>query len=404
MAGRGRESGYRGNAAIYRVRMAPLPSTPCMSTLHSLEVALPHGRAYPLHFRRLAEVPVLLTEAGLTPGRCLVVTDTNVGPLYAKDLRGALEAEGWHPELLTFPAGEATKSLDALTRLYDEALAAGLSRHTPVLALGGGVVGDLAGFAAATLLRGLPLIQLPTSLIAQVDSAIGGKTGINHAAGKNLIGAFHQPCFVLIDTATLSTLSVRDYTSGLAEVVKVALIADADFAAWLATSWETILARDAETVSMLVRRAASIKAEIVAADERETGQRVLLNFGHTFGHAIERETGYGTFTHGEAVALGMRAALHLSASVAAGHPWTGPLSEPFARAEALVALLPGPGLLETVNAETLTTAMRTDKKRGGTGLRFVVLTDLGCASVVDSLPAEMITAAWRHVGVRRTSA
>ncbi|NNF57630.1 MAG: 3-dehydroquinate synthase [Rhodothermaceae bacterium] len=370
----------------------------------SLVVALPHGRAYPLHFRPVTELPALLEEASLAPGPCLLVTDENVGPHYAPPLCASMDAAGWEPTVLTFPAGESTKSLDALTRLYDKALALGLSRQTPVLALGGGVIGDLAGFAAATLLRGLPLIQIPTSLIAQADSAIGGKTGINHTAGKNLIGAFHQPCLVLIDTATLSTLSERDYTSGLAEVVKAALIADAEFAEWLVASWDAILGGDTDTVHTLVRRAVSIKAEIVAADEREAGQRMLLNFGHTFGHAIERVTGYGTFTHGEAVAVGMRAALHLSASVATGSIWTGPLPKPFARAEALVAHLPAFGSLEAVDAGTLTTAMRTDKKRGAAGLRFVVLTDLGHATVVDSLPEQMITAAWRHVGARSTPA
>jgi 3-dehydroquinate synthase len=289
---------------------------------------------------------------------------------------------------LVLPPGEATKSAAHLAAVYDWALGLGIDRRTPVLALGGGVVGDLAGFAAATLLRGLPLVQLPTSLIAQVDSAIGGKTGINHAAGKNLIGAFHQPRLVLADPATLRTLPQREWTGGLAEVVKAALIADAAFFDWLESNWSGIVAREPEVVAPLVRRAAAIKAAIVAEDEREAGRRALLNFGHTFGHAIERAAGYGTFTHGEAVALGMRAALHLS------HALRPDVS--FRRADALVARIPVPDGLADLRTADLMQATRTDKKRRGDRIRYVVLREPGAAHVTADVPPGAVEAAWAY--------
>ncbi|MEM6647531.1 MAG: 3-dehydroquinate synthase, partial [Bacteroidota bacterium] len=271
------------------------------------------ARSYAIRFNGLARCAAAMEQAGLSPGRCVVVTDDNVAPLYARTLTGALQERGWNPHWITCPAGEQTKSLDHLSALWAEILALGIDRKTPILALGGGVVGDLAGFAAASLLRGVPLVQVPTSLIAQVDSAIGGKTGINHATGKNLIGALHQPKLVFADPAVLQTLPVREWTSGLAEVVKHAMIASPSFFQFLHKHWARILDRDAEIVPEMVARAAQIKAKVVAEDETEQGRRAILNFGHTFGHAIEREAGYGAFTHGEAVTLGIRAALYLSA-------------------------------------------------------------------------------------------
>ncbi len=356
-----------------------------MAPLSPVGVALPHGRGYTVHFRPLADAPGLLREAGLTADRCLVVTDETVAALYLDGLRAALGGDGWTVEAHVVPPGEASKALEQLAALYDWALGLGIDRQTPVLALGGGVVGDLAGFAAATLLRGLPLVHLPTTLIAQADSAIGGKTGINHAAGKNLVGALWQPRLVLADPATLRTLPEREWTSGLAEVVKAALVADGGFADWLDAHWEDVLQREPSVVGPLVRWAAAIKAGIVAEDEREAGRRALLNFGHTFGHAIERTAGYGTFTHGEAVALGMRAALHLSRAL---HP-----DVPLGRAEALVARLPVPPL-GGVSTEALTAAMATDKKRRGGRLRLVVLEAVGQATVTADVTPEAVAAAW----------
>ena len=260
-----------------------------------------------------------------------------------------------------------------------------------MLALGGGVVGDLAGFAAATLLRGLPLVHLPTTTISQVDSAIGGKTAVNHPAGKNLVGAFHQPRLVLADPATLATLPDREFRSGLAEAVKHALIADAGLAGRLDRDWPSLAGRQPDVVARTVRDAAAVKAAVVEADEREAGDRALLNFGHTFGHALERQAGYGTLTHGEAVALGMRAALHLSSSLAEGQV-AGGLSGPFAEADALVArLAPEPPALDR---DALLAAMESDKKRTASGVRFVVLDAVGSARLADGVPAPMVRAAW----------
>jgi 3-dehydroquinate synthase len=372
--------------------MPPSPAPPS----RPVRVALPGGRGYDVHFRPLADVPALLAGAGLAPGLGLVVTDASVGPLSLDRARGPLRAAGWRPEATAVPAGEASKSLHQLAALYDWALGLGLDRATPLLALGGGVVGDLAGFAAATLLRGLPLVHLPTSVIAQVDSAVGGKTGINHAAGKNLVGAFHQPRLVLADPATLATLPERDFRSGLAEVVKHALLEGEAAVARLEADLERVLAREPAALAGTIRRAAAFKAAVVAEDEREAGRRAVLNLGHTFAHAIEQAEGYGRLTHGEAVALGLRAALHLSASVRAGRVWTEPaLPERFVRADRLAARLPLPHAL-TAPTEALLAAMGTDKKRAGTRLRFVVLDALGRPRVTPDVPPGAVEAAWTH--------
>ncbi len=354
--------------------------------LPPLPVSLPGGRGYAIHVAALREVPRLMAEAGLRTGRCLVVTDTNVATLYQASLENALREAGWTPKTIALPPGEATKAPGPLQRIYDDALAWGIDRKTPVLALGGGVVGDLAGFAAATLLRGLPFAQLPTTLIAQVDSAIGGKTGINHAVGKNLVGAFHQPRLVCVDLATLSTLPSLEWTSGLAEVVKHAFIADVDFLDFLETNWPAVLARETGVVGEMVYRAAGIKAVVVSEDEREQGRRAILNFGHTFGHAIERVAGYGQFTHGEAVALGMRAALHLSHRL---HP-----DLPLERAYRLARQLPVRNRLADLPEAALTQAMRFDKKVEAGTLRFVVLRRLGEAYVTSEASQADVEAAW----------
>ncbi len=355
-----------------------------------ISVSLPDGRGYAIHFEDLRKAPRLMAEAGLRAGRCVVVTDAHVAASYQAPLEDALCAAGWTPKVVVLPPGEATKAPAPLQTLYDAALRWGIDRKTPVLALGGGVVGDLAGFAAATLLRGLPLVQLPTTLIAQVDSAIGGKTGINHAIGKNLIGAFHQPRLVCTDLATLATLPALEWTSGLAEVVKHALIADADFLDFLEMNWLEVLAREAAVVGEMVYRAARIKAVVVSEDEREQGRRAILNFGHTFGHAIERVAGYGQFTHGEAVALGMRAALHLSHRL---HP-----EAPLERAHRLVRRLPVRNRLADLPVAALMEAMRFDKKIEAGTQRFVVLRRLGEAYVTAALSQIDVEAAWAFAG------
>lgn len=356
----------------------------------AVHVALLEGRSYSVHFEPLAQAGRHLRGVGLD-GRVLVVTDQTVGPLHLGALVEGLRADGRAVESVAVPAGEASKSLAQFGALADWALAQGIDRQTPVLALGGGVVGDLAGFAAATLLRGLPLVHVPTTTISQIDSAIGGKTGVNTAAGKNLVGAFHAPHLVLADPATLATLPDRDYRSGLSEAVKHALIRDADLAARIDRQWEALMQRDPTVVPALVRDAAAIKAAVVEADEREVGDRALLNFGHTFGHALERQAGYGTLTHGEAVAIGMRAALHLSSSLLAGAAGTD-LAPRFALAGRLVQrLAPAPPDLDR---DALLGAMQSDKKRTATGLRFVVLDNVGVARIASDVPAPMVHAAW----------
>ncbi len=345
-------------------------------------------RSYDIRFEALDALPAHLRSLRMQPGRCLLITDENVAELYGGSITKTLISHSWHPVVVTLPVGETTKSSENLRRIYDVALPQGIDRGTPVLALGGGVVGDLAGFAAATLLRGLPLVQIPTTLVAQVDSAIGGKTGINHPAGKNLIGAFHQPRLVHADPEVLLTLPRREWTSGLAEVVKHALIADESFFGFLEERWDEIAARDRQVVRPVVHRAAAVKARIVEQDEREAGLRSVLNFGHTFAHAIERTAGYGAFTHGEAVAVGMRAALHLS------HRLRGDFAP--TRPDRLVARIPVPPGLPSLDLHTLIAAMQTDKKALGGRLRFVLLDRIGHAYLTDQVDLRDVEAAWQY--------
>ncbi|MFV1981153.1 MAG: 3-dehydroquinate synthase family protein, partial [Rhodothermia bacterium] len=281
-------------------------------------------------------------------------------------------------------------------------LSFGIDRSSPVVAVGGGVVGDVAGLAAALLMRGVPFVQVPTSLIAQVDSSIGGKTGINHATGKNLVGAFHQPSLVLTDTGKLSSLPLAEWMAGLSEVVKTALIWDADLFSLLLDRWGAILDRDPKTVSDIVSRCAEIKVSIVQADELESGRRAILNFGHTFGHALEKVAGYAGVTHGIAVAAGMRAALHLSEL---RYP-----EQDFSRALELVNRLPKPSEAAAISAEAISAAaedatainidalvdaMLMDKKRVGGRLRFVLLDRVGSAVLVDDVTDREIRSGWK---------
>ena len=357
--------------------------------------------AYGVTVEPLGALPARLAGVGFQPGLALVVTDTTVARLHLDALVGPLRQAGWTPVALDVPPGEGSKSPETLALVYDWALGLGVTRGTPVLALGGGVVGDLAGFAAATLLRGLPLVQLPSTTIAQVDSAIGGKTGINHAAGKNLVGAFWAPELVLADPALLQTLRERDYLSGLAEAVKHALLDGPDAVERLDAHWTPLVARDAGTVAAVVRDAAALKCAVVSADEREGGQRAFLNLGHTFGHAVERAAGYGTFTHGEAVAFGLRAALHLSASLAFGPVEAGaPLAQAgdgrFGAAERLVRRLPTPALPGDASNGRLVEAMATDKKRDASGVRFVALDAPGAPRLATDVPTALVEAALDH--------
>ncbi len=245
--------------------------------------------------------------------RAVIVTDETVAALHLPRLAASLDAAGIDHEDIVLPAGEATKSLDRLGEVLDRMLSAGIERSVTVIALGGGVIGDLGGFAASVALRGLPYVQIPTTLLAQVDSAVGGKTGINSRHGKNLIGSFYQPRLVIADVATLDSLPPRQRRAGYAEIVKYGALGDLEFFTWLEANGAELLAGDADRLSQAVRISCEAKAAIVAADERESGKRALLNLGHTFGHALEAETGYGdALLHGEAVAIGMGLAFDLS--------------------------------------------------------------------------------------------
>ena len=350
-----------------------------------VRINLPDDRGYELLFAPLQALPVRMREAGLRPGKCLVITDTNVASHYRNVVVGMLQLDGWDPFVLALPPGEETKSPKHLTAIYDAALSWNIDRHTPVLALGGGVIGDLAGFAAATLLRGVPMVHIPTSLISQVDSSIGGKTGINHKEGKNLIGAFYQPKLVLIDTKLLYTLPRREWTSGLAEVVKHALIGDEAFFAWIESEMRQIVARDPRVVADLVYRAASIKAEVVSEDELEQGKRAFLNFGHTFGHALEKALGYGVLTHGEAVAIGMKAAAFMS------RRFSRKLYH--SRVQATLNLIPTPPVPAEIGVTDIRIAMATDKKKVSERLHFVLLKRIGEAYVTDDVTLADVEAA-----------
>lgn len=279
--------------------------------MQTLNVAL-GDRSYPIHIgsELLGNAELILPH--LKRKQVAVVTNTTVAPLYLDVIANPLKAVGINVIPIILPDGEAYKNSETLNLIYDALLQNRCERSTTLIALGGGVIGDLTGYAAATYLRGVPFIQVPTTLLSQVDSSVGGKTGINHPLGKNMIGAFYQPQVVLADIATLNTLPKKELAAGMAEVIKYGLIRDRDFFEWIETNIEKLNALDAAAMSYAIYRSCQNKAEVVAADERETGERALLNLGHTFGHAIENAMGYGVWLHGEAVAAGTMLAADLS--------------------------------------------------------------------------------------------
>jgi 3-dehydroquinate synthase len=319
----------------------------------------------------------------------LIVSNTTVAPLYAQRLQAALSSHYRSVRVLELPDGEAHKDWDALNRIFDTLLGHGCDRRTVLFALGGGVVGDVTGFAAACYMRGVPFVQVPTTLLAQVDSSVGGKTAINHPLGKNMIGAFYQPLRVLADLDTLDSLPAREISAGLAEVIKYGPIADAAFLGWIEANLGALRARDKSALAYAVRRSCEIKAEVVGQDERESGLRAILNFGHTFGHAIEAGLGYGAWLHGEAVGCGMVMAADLSARLG--------LIEP-AYATRLARLIERAGLPvrgPALGAARYLALMRLDKKAEGGEIRFVVIEAPGRAGVrsaSDALVAEVIEA------------
>ncbi|MDO8433565.1 MAG: 3-dehydroquinate synthase [Candidatus Binatus sp.] len=314
----------------------------------------------------------LALDAGLSAGPCAIITDSNVENLYAARAADALRKSGFAPTTISFPAGEASKSAATLETLYDRMTAANLDRNAAIFALGGGVAGDLGGFAAATFLRGVPLVQVPTTVVAQVDSSLGGKTGINHRHAKNLIGAFYQPRLIVADVATLATLPERELLEGLAEVIKYGAIMDAPMIADLERTLDSILARDANVLEDMVARSLAHKAAVVSADEHEGGLRKTLNFGHTIGHAIEASAGYGKYLHGEAVAIGMVAAARLSSRYA------GFSADEASRLERLIARAGLPTELPAGwQTDDFMRALKLDKKRVEGAVEFVLLDRLG---------------------------
>ena len=338
-----------------------------------LDVALGQ-RSYPIAIGR----GVLARAGELVPWdakRAVIVTNAIVASHHLPSLRASLDRAGIAVEVVLIPDGEQHKNWDTLNDVLTRLLELKVDRTTPVVALGGGVVGDLAGFAAAIYQRGIPYVQVPTTLLAQVDSSVGGKTAVNHRLGKNMIGAFHQPVAVLIDTGCLATLPVREVTAGLAEVVKYGAIRDAGFFEWLERNMRALLDRDDDALAHAICESCRVKAEIVAADERETGERALLNFGHTFGHAIETATGYGTWLHGEAVGTGMLLASRLSERVC-GLP-----AAERSRVEALVAAAGLPTVAPTLALDRWLDLMGRDKKVEHGRMRFVLLERLARAVV-----------------------
>ena len=270
-------------------------------------------RAYPIHIGSGLIDRTDILQPHIRGSLIAIVTNTTVEPLYGERLRLALSPLGIRIETIVLPDGEAHKHWETLNVIYDRLLAVRADRKTTLIALGGGVVGDMTGFAAATFMRGIPFVQIPTTLLAQVDSSVGGKTGINHPLGKNMIGAFYQPQVVIADTAVLHTLPPRELAAGLAEVIKTAAVADDAFFDWVEMHIAALSACDEPLLAEAVRRSCEVKARVVAADEREGGLRAILNFGHTFGHAIETGMGYGAWLHGEGVGCGMVMAADLSA-------------------------------------------------------------------------------------------
>jgi 3-dehydroquinate synthase len=333
-------------------------------------------RSYPIYIGEHLHADAEYYQRHVPGKQVMVVTNETIAPLYLETTLSALR--GFDVAHVILPDGEEFKTLEVLNRIFTALLEHRFTRKCTLVALGGGVIGDMTGFAAATYQRGVDFIQVPTTLLSQVDSSVGGKTGVNHALGKNMIGAFHQPLAVLADTATLNTLDDRQFASGLAEVIKYGLIADREFFDWLEDQMSALKARDPITLARAIERSCQCKAEVVAADEREAGRRALLNLGHTFGHAIETGMGYGAWLHGEAVAAGMCMAADLSRRLG----WID--EEAYARACRLIEMAglpvaPPPDL----SAEQFLSFMSIDKKVLDGRLRLVLLKALGNACVTD---------------------
>jgi 3-dehydroquinate synthase len=354
--------------------------------IQTLNVAL-GDRSYPIHIGSgvLDRADLLVPHLGQK--KVLVVSNTTVAPLYFDRLRSTLEKGGISVISVILPDGEKYKDWNTLNLIFDALLGAHCERGTTLIALGGGVIGDMGGFAASCYQRGMPFIQIPTTLLSLVDSSVGGKTAINHPLGKNMIGAFYQPKLVLADISTLDTLPDRELKAGLAEVIKYGLIRDPEFFVWLEENIERLLARDRDALAYAVHRSCANKAEVVAADERETGERALLNLGHTFGHAIETGIGYGEWLHGEAIAAGTLIAAELSRRLG----WLD--AEAVLRIERLFVRAGLPVRGAPLGAARYLALMRHDKKVQDGKLRLVLLKRIGSAVVSDEADEATIVAA-----------
>jgi len=353
-----------------------------MTLLHSMTVPLGE-RSYPIYIGDGLLHDAKWLASLMKARKVAIVTNEVVAPLYSASIRAALS--GVETYEIVLPDGETHKTLDNTARIFDRLIEHRFARDDLIVALGGGVIGDMAGFAAACYQRGIAFVQIPTTLLSQVDSSVGGKTGVNHPLGKNMIGAFHQPCAVVIDIATLRSLSSRELRAGIAEIVKYGLICDAEFFEWLESNAEKLLTCDAEALAYAIHRSCRTKAAIVARDEREQGERALLNFGHTFGHAIESVTGYSSWLHGEAVAAGMLMAASLSERC-------GLISEDdVARIASLLQRL---GLRTDARGELTPAAallaMGGDKKVQNGRIRLILLRGIGDAFVSSDYSADAL--------------
>lgn len=348
-------------------------------------------RSYPIHIGAglIDALPDLSTV--VRQEQVFVITDDHVGPLHGQRFDHALRRAGLSAQWLTLPAGESSKNAEVLGQIHTFLLSAQADRKSTIFALGGGVIGDLAGFAAATYMRGIDFVQVPTTLLAQVDSSVGGKTGINHPLGKNMIGAFHQPRAVIADVDCLRTLPARELSAGLAEVLKHGAILDADYFHTTVEAMPRLRALDGAALERAIVRSCEIKAEVVRQDERETGMRAWLNFGHTFGHAIEASLGYGVWLHGEAVGAGMVIAARLSRAL-------GYLDDTaVAQIQQGVTAAGLPAELPPIGVKAFLRLMASDKKADADGIRYVVLKAIGQAAN-ETVPDDRVAAVLRDAG------
>ncbi|WP_428819818.1 3-dehydroquinate synthase [Microbulbifer sp. MCCC 1A16149] len=361
--------------------------------MHSLHVDL-GDRSYPILIGSGLLKQSTYLQKSIRGRQVLVVTNETIAPLYLETLLESLSGFD-KVDTVQLPDGEAFKTLDTVNRIFDTLLTARHDRSTTIVALGGGVIGDMSGFAAACYQRGVDFVQVPTTLLSQVDSSVGGKTGVNHPLGKNMIGAFYQPQLVLIDIDTLTTLPDRELSAGIAEVIKYGMICDADFFQWLEQNMDALLARDPQALAYAVERSCADKAAVVAEDERESGRRAILNFGHTFGHAIEAVQGYGNWLHGEAVAAGMVMAAELSRL----RGWIGQQEVDRLRALLSKASLPQQSP-EDMTVDEYLQAMSVDKKVQDGKLRLVLLAALGDAQIVADTPRDLLIEALCACGAK----